>query len=332
MAHAKFKESITVDDLDVKITHCIQVSPRAPFSTIGAVLGVSEQTVARRFRRLRAAGVVRVIGFVDPTPFGRQSWLLRIFCRPDAAMQVGKALAGRDDVQWVALMDGGTEVGCVLRPRTLDAQDQLLLRQLPRTVQITRIEAASVIHVFRGSTTRDWRIREDFLTTKQEAKLAESTVSRTGRQITLGEQDDPLLRTLMADGRASYAELRAAAGADWSEARIRRRINELREAGVLYFDVDVDDAPFGFPLAAQIRLSVAPAHLQTVGDAMGKHSAVRFCGATTGSASITMSVGFDGAESLYRFVSEDIGRLEGVVQVRVGSINRVLKRAGTIVP
>ena len=325
------QKSITADALDTKITHCLQAAPRASFATIGAVLGVSEQTVARRFRRLRAAGAVRVIAFVDPTPFGRQSWLLRIFCRPDAAMKVGKALAIRDDVQWVALMDGGTQVGCVLRPRTQDAQDQLLLRQLPRTVQITRIEAASVIHVFRGSTTRDWRLGEDFLTEEQEAKLAESTVPRTGRRVTLTDQDNPLLRTLMADGRATYAELRSAAGADWTEARIRRRVNELREAGVLYFDVDVDDAAFGNPLSAQLRLSVTPARLQSVGDAICKHPAVRFCGATTGSASITMSVGFDGVESLYRFVSEDVGRLDGVVQVHVGSINRVLKRAGTIV-
>lgn len=325
------KESIICDAVDIKITHCLQVSPRASFSTIATVLGVSEQTVARRYRKLRAADAVRVVGFVDSSPFGRQNWVLRIFCRPDAAVSVGRALAGRDDVQWVAVMGGGTEVICVLRPRTVDAQDQLMLRQLPRTAQITGIEAASVLHVFRGSTTRDWRIGADFLSTSEEALLSEAAIARTGRVVELTAQDETLLRALMADGRATYAELRAAGGGDWTETRIRRRVTELRESGVLTFDVDIDDSSFGFALSAQVRLIVAPAHLQEVGEAMGSHPAVRFCGATSGSASITMSVSFPDSESLYRFVSDDIGRLEGVAQAQVAPIARLLKRAGAVV-
>lgn len=331
MSRTQLKESVTADALDVKITHCLQVAPRASFATVAAVLDVSEQTVARRYRRLRTAGAVRVVGFVDPTPFGRQSWLLRMFCRPDAAVSIGRALAGRDDVQWVAVMGGGTEVVCVLRPRTLDAQDQLLLRQLPRTAQITGIEAASVLHVFRGSTTRDWRIGEDFLSAADVDRLQSGSVGRTGREVELTDEDGPLLSVLLSDGRAHYAELRSAAGAEWSEARVRRRVTELREAGVLYFDVDVADAPFGVGLTAQIRLTVAPAHLQVVGEALSCHPAVRFCGATSGSASMTMSVGFADSEALYRFVADDVGRLEGVAQAQVMPIARILKRAGTIV-
>ncbi|WP_460598975.1 Lrp/AsnC family transcriptional regulator [Flexivirga lutea] len=324
-------ETITTDALDFKITHCLQVAPRASFATIATVLGVSEQTVARRYRRLRSAGAVRVIGFVDSSPFGRQNWVLRLFCRPDAAVTLGTALARRDDVQWVAVMGGGTEVICVLRPRTLDAQDQLLLRQLPRTVQITGIEAASVLHVFRGATTRDWRIGADFLSPQEEALLSAGSITRTGRVVELTAQDDSLLRALMSDGRASYAELRTAAGGDSTEARVRRRVTELREAGVLSFDVDIDDECFGFGLSAQVLLIVSPSHLQAVGESLGSHPAVRFCGATSGSASITVSASFADSESLYRFVSEDIGRLEGVAQAQVSPIARILKRAGATV-
>ncbi len=327
-------KSLIRDGLDVKITHCLQVAPRASFSVIGSVLGVSEQTVARRYRTLRAAGAVRVIGFADPTPFGLQNWMLRLFCRPDSAMNVGRALAAREDTQWVALMGGGTEVDCVLRPRTLDDQDQLLLRQLPRTVPITGIEASGVLHVFRGSTTHDWRLGETFLTADEEARLRRGTptaTARTGRAVELTPSDESLLRVLTADGRATYAELRTAVGGDWTEARIRRRVNELREAGVLYFDVDIDESAFGARLSARIVLTVAPAHLHAVGEAMGSHPAVRFCGATTGATSLTATVVFSDAEELYRFVSEDIGRQDGVSDVQVWQVTRILKRAGAVV-
>lgn len=332
MKSAHARESAAVDALDAKIAHCLQAAPRASFAVIGTVLGVSEQTVARRYRRLRAAAAVRVIGFVDPTPFGRQNWMLRLFCRPDSATSVGRALAAREDTQWVALMGGGTEVDCVLRPRSLDDQEELLLRQLPHTVPITGIEAANVLHIFRGSTTRDWRIGEDFLTEDDEARLNEGTVVvRTGRTVELTPSDESMLRVLMTDGRATYAELRGAVGGDWTDARIRRRVNELREAGVLYFDVDIDENAFGVPLSARVVLTVAPAHLHAAGEALGSHRAVRFCGATTGATSLTATVAFANSEELYRFVSEDVGRLEGVSQVQVWQVTRIIKRAGALI-
>ncbi|RNI19502.1 Lrp/AsnC family transcriptional regulator [Flexivirga caeni] len=330
MAAAPGKKSATVDEMDIKLTHALQTAPRAPFAVIGSVLGVSEQTVARRYRRLRTSGAARVIGFVDPEPLGRQNWMLRLFCRPDASGRISHALARRDDVQWVAILQGGTEVDCVLRPRTLDDQDQLLLQQLPRTVQITGIEAEAVLHVFRGSTTQDWRVGPDFLTPDQEAQLLAGTPERSDRPVQLTERDEPLLQALMLDGRASYADL-CAAGGGWTEAQVRRRVTELREGGLLYFDVDLDDAFFGNPLVARVLLTVAPAHLHAVGEAMARHPSVRFCAATTGSTSIMLSVGFPDVDSLYRFVSEDVARLDGVAQAQVEPITRAVKRAGTIV-
>ena len=55
-------ESITVDRLDRQLAQCLTADGRAPFSAIAAVIGVSDQTVARRYRRLRSAGLLRVAG------------------------------------------------------------------------------------------------------------------------------------------------------------------------------------------------------------------------------------------------------------------------------
>jgi len=52
------------------------------------LLGVSDQTVARRYRRLREAGEVRVVARPDPVRLGHDMWLLRLRCTPDAATAV----------------------------------------------------------------------------------------------------------------------------------------------------------------------------------------------------------------------------------------------------
>ena len=60
------QETITVDALDRRLVHALLHDARLPFRRIADVLGSSEQTIARRYRRLREAGVVRVVALRDP--------------------------------------------------------------------------------------------------------------------------------------------------------------------------------------------------------------------------------------------------------------------------
>ena len=82
MASVLASEDNPLDDLDGKIIQGLQIDPRAGFSAIGDVLGVSEQTVARRFRRLRADGLIRVIGLVSLAHLGQSEWVVRVTCQP----------------------------------------------------------------------------------------------------------------------------------------------------------------------------------------------------------------------------------------------------------
>ncbi|MGO4752694.1 Lrp/AsnC family transcriptional regulator, partial [Streptomyces sp. 2MCAF27] len=52
-------DTVTLDDIDRGLVHALQIDGRAPLRTLGEALGVSENTVARRYRRLRSAGVLR---------------------------------------------------------------------------------------------------------------------------------------------------------------------------------------------------------------------------------------------------------------------------------
>src|SRR5690349_5264579 len=51
------EESIILDELDHQLLHALTLDARVPFARFAQLVDVSEQTVARRFRRLRAAGV-----------------------------------------------------------------------------------------------------------------------------------------------------------------------------------------------------------------------------------------------------------------------------------
>lgn len=103
-----------VDTLDRQIIHALQHSPRASFRRIGAVVGVSEQTVARRYQALRRDGVVRVLGRIAPAAHGHSEWVARISCRPDRVNTLAHALIGRPDIYFAHITSGGAEIICIV--------------------------------------------------------------------------------------------------------------------------------------------------------------------------------------------------------------------------
>jgi DNA-binding Lrp family transcriptional regulator len=324
-------KAFDLDLLDKQIIHALIIDGRAPFSRIAAVAGVSEQTVARRYRRMHAAGVVRVTGVPDTQLLGHSEWVVRLQCVPDAAAAVAEALARRPDTFWVQLMSGGTEIGCVVKP-TDGSPDDLLLRQLPASRRIVAISAHLLLHMFRGGIDH-WPGTTTALTAEQTAPLSAALATgETARPAahSLGPDDQRLLAALGRDGRASYAEL--AQATHWHESTVRRRVEDLRAAGLLYLDVDVDEAAFGITTRAHLWMSVAPARLAAAGEAMARHPEIPFVAATTGTSNLMASVLCRDDEALYRYLTERIASLEGVTALEVAPIMRTAKRTGTVLP
>jgi DNA-binding Lrp family transcriptional regulator len=330
------QESMTadaVDHLDRKILHALQINGRAAFSLIGDVIGVSEQTVARRYRRLRVAGVVRVVGVVDPAVLGQLDWVVRITCRPNAAMALGDALAARDDVAWVSLTGAGNEIMASLRARTQDARDELLLRRLPKTEQVLNLSAAIVMHRFTGRYDNDWRAYTGGLGDIAVAALASTRIPPTTKDSRPADRIQPEDRNLIAalgvDGRTPIAALAASSG--WNHARTRRRLDDLIGSGAVYIDVDLSAPALGFPLLVMLWLTIEPQHLDTFGNALVDDDAVTFAAATTGSSNLTAAVALTGVDALYQFVSRIDDMAPGLRHLEVAPVIRRVKQAGSMV-
>jgi DNA-binding Lrp family transcriptional regulator len=324
-------KAFKLDLLDKQIIHAVIIDGRTPFSRIAAVVGVSEQTVARRYRRMHAAGVLRVTGVPDTQLLGHSEWVVRLQCVPDAAAAVAAALARRPDTFWVQLTSGGTEIGCVVKP-TDGSPDDLLLRQLPASRRIVAISAQLLLHMFRGGAEH-WAGAISALTAEQAAALSAGPAAGDGGRPpanALGPGDRVLLAELARDGRASYADL--AQATHWHESTVRRRVEDLRAAGLLYLDVDVDEAAFGITTRAHLWMSVTPARLAAVGAAMAQHPEIPFVAATTGASNLMASVLCRDDDALYRYLTERIASLDGVTAVEVTPIMRTAKRTATVAP
>jgi DNA-binding Lrp family transcriptional regulator len=203
-------------------------------------------------------------------------------------------------------------------------------------VQIT---AHSILHDF---TPGPWREATRALSPAQLEKLARGgdppkppAHGRAARPpvpprapLALLAEDEPLLKELARDGRASTAAL--AAAIHWHESTVRRRIDELRRSGLLYFELDIDNRVLGLNEHALLWLSVEPARLEEAGNALAAHPEIPFAAATTGPTNLVASAVFRDTRHLYEYLTGELAALPGVSSVQTAPVIATFKRTGSV--
>jgi DNA-binding Lrp family transcriptional regulator len=349
-----------LDVVDRQLLHALTVAPRASFRLLAAALGVSDQTVARRYRRLADTAGLRVFGLIDGQRAGWVDWLIRLQAAPGSAQRIADTLAGRPDTRWVRLYSGGTEIVCTLQARSPEQRNALFLQGLPGSRHVTAITAQSILHVFTpvayvgyASALSDAQLAAlgEALREPPEAAPFDQAPAGTpawapgkgharqpgdawsdgavwprGAATALRAEDDPLIAELARDGRATVAEL--AAATHWHESTVRRRIEELLQAGLLYFDIDIDDAVLGVSANVMLWLKIEPAALDAAGRAVAAHPEIPFAAATTGPTNLAVSAVFRDTRQLYAYLTTRLAELPGLQSVETAPIIGTIKRVG----
>jgi DNA-binding Lrp family transcriptional regulator len=334
-----------LDEVDRQLLHALTVAPRASFRLLAEVAGVSDQTIARRYRRLTADVGLRVLGLIDGQRAGWVNWLVRLQAAPGSAQRIADTLARRPDTQWVRLHSGGAEIVCTVQARTPEQRDALFLRGIPGSRHVTAITAHSILHVFTPVAYPGYA---SALSAAQLAELREAAPQMpppppevapppdtahewipAGATV-IRDDDDPLIAELARDGRAPAAEL--AAATHWHESTVRRRIEELQRAGLLYFDVDVDESALGVNATVMLWLKVEPAHLEAAGRAIAAHPEVPFAAATTGPTNLAVSAVFRDTHQLYAYLTTRLADIPGLQSLDSAPIIETVKKAGAWEP
>ncbi|CAO5242484.1 Lrp/AsnC family transcriptional regulator [Frankia sp. AgKG'84/4] len=317
--------SLTIDELDLKLLQALQLDGRVPFSTIAELMGVSAHTVARRYQRLRASAGLRVLGRPGPaSTSGRPRWMIRIRCAPDAAVTLAASIARRADTTFVALVSGSSEVICVLETTDEESAASLLLHRWPRIPSILAITAHRLLRTHYGGPD-GWCSKIGALTAEQVAALRPPAgYLGSGPHPRLDDVDRILLDRLRGDGRAAHGALRASVRL--SEPSVRRRLHRLRDSGALYFDLQLDPGQLGYRTIALLWLTAAPTALEAAAHAFARHSEVAFIAATTGPSNLVAAVICRDAEDLYTYLVQRVAAIGGITRVETTMVIRQVKQ------
>jgi DNA-binding Lrp family transcriptional regulator len=326
-----YVESIVIDVLDRRIIQSLYVDPRAPFSRLAEVLGSSEQTIARRYRRLFDDRILRVVGQLDSQRLGQSDWAVRIRCAPGSAPTVATKLAQHPDTSWVQLTSGGTEIFSTIHSRDGEQRTPLLLSQLSVGRQVVDLEAYCLLHLFATGLSAPPGPSD--LSRREIAQLVSPARDRPSidrPKAKVQNSDWPLVQALADDGRATYRQL--AARTHWHESTVRRRVEELIASGVLFFDLDLASDAFGIRSQALLWMSVAPTNLKDVGQALASRPEFPFVAATTGSTNLVAALVCPDDRSLYEYLTGEMTALDGLTHIETAPVMQFVKMHATMAP
>jgi DNA-binding Lrp family transcriptional regulator len=299
-----------LDELSRKIIAALQQDGRASWTAVAAVCDTSVPTVARRVQQLMADGMVRVavvpsLGVNGPV----EAFMVRIGCRPGSQFDVGEQLVAREDVRYAALITGPydiiveliVEAGSARYPKTM-----LELQQIPG---VERWYSDLVLHVYKMNP-HGW----------SHQLLGPADGVPVGYQMStdlecapdhLDKVDHAILELLREDGRASFKTVSDAL--ELNESTVRRRFERMITDGCASVLTIVPAAALGFESETMLTVSVEPAKLNKVADALTDHRSVRYVAATLDGNSLFCEVVASSTQGLFEFTTSTLANLDGVV-------------------
>ncbi|MEG8182401.1 Lrp/AsnC family transcriptional regulator [Nocardia terpenica] len=295
-------ENPHLDAVDVQLVAALHEDGRASFRDIAQRLGVSEQTVARRYHRLTGSRLLRVTAMPDPFAQGLLPLILRVRTEGGTGRRAADQVAKRGDTPWVEMLAGSADLSFTTLTRPESDDNAQLLDALARTRGIRDTVACMTLRIFTGPA------------------------SFTGDGPRLDPYEQRLVAELERDGRASYGDLAAALGS--TAATVRRRLKQLRGRQALQFRTEIDYALLGHPVETMMWLNVRPRALESLGTALSVDPRVRFCAATTGPYNLVLATHHRTPNDLYHMQTDILGPLDDIQHAEITPTVRIIKRHG----
>lgn len=209
-----------LDAVDAALMRALQGDGRATFQALADGVGLSRTAVRARVRQLVRSGAVRIVGVLHAGVVGMDVLGHVSFRVSGPVGPLLEALVEREAVTLAAQAAG--RFPAVAQVRVAD--DAALTKEL---AELRSMPGVDGVEVFRANAV---------------FKDAHSSV-RELRDVELDALDWRLVRRLLRDGRASYADLARQVGL--SQAAARSRVVRLLDSGVVHVTALVDPAAVG---------------------------------------------------------------------------------------
>ncbi|KPN21610.1 Lrp/AsnC family transcriptional regulator [Arthrobacter sp. Edens01] len=288
--------TLEVHATDLEIVDALQINPRASWAMVARALGVSEVTVARRWRSLEERGLAWACVALHPST--SQGAFIEVRCNAKHLERLMMSLGRHPDVITVGQTTGDYNLFCITIATVLGDVLRCVHGGLPELLDTAQMR----ISLFRQMTGGvDWR--QGILSVSNEKQLQEEHHSRHPESVSpISISDRQLFLQLGVDGRQSPAELGRSLGR--AAGTVRRRLAELEARNQVVFRCDVARPAFDLPLGMLVLMKAPPLEAEGTARLLGRRRETRFCASVIGTANIILVVGLHDLADAERVLGE----------------------------
>lgn len=317
---------------DALIIDALQLAPRAPWSAVGDILGISPTTAAKRFQRLVDEGIAWVTaspGMVTSSP---QCYAhVEVTCRAGTHFRVANAIAAHPLAVTVEVVTGAADLLVTIGAADLPTVSHYVLHHLDEVDGVLNTRTSVVTRLYsEGGSWRLRRLPDTAVRTlrhlhasefaEEEASHPSGPPSDTGKAI---------VELLTVDGRMAYTEI--AERLSLSPTTARRRTAELLRSGLIRILTDVAAQDAGWPVENYVRADVPVGVLRDTAQQLSQIRQSRLTATVAAGPQLLQSSWLETVEEVHRLelsMAEQLPQLQIVERLLV---LRVVKRMGRLI-
>lgn len=139
-----------LDPVDCRMICLLQKDGRMPNTAMAQVLGISEFTVRKRLKRILDSGIIRIVAVGSPLDLGFEiSGNLKIRIDLKKTKQVVDRLLEIDELIWVALTTGGTDVDVDFAVRSMKDLQELIFNKISHIDGVLSTETSLMVELVK---------------------------------------------------------------------------------------------------------------------------------------------------------------------------------------
>ncbi|MEU6380795.1 Lrp/AsnC family transcriptional regulator [Streptomyces sp. NPDC046909] len=319
--------TVTVSETELQLLHALQVSPRAPWSVLGQVLGISPATAAKHWARLSGEGLAWVTAYRpdyqgsagDPV-----NALVTATARPSRLLPLARELATHPQVISVELVSGDGDLFLTIVERDRHAFADYMLGPFTELEGLLTSSTCWVTKLYKEGSK--WRLRALSPAQIRHLTAHQEPASTEPYRTVLDQADQRIVDAMFADGRASYAALAETTGV--SEPTVRRRLRRMLDSGRVAVRCDIAWEAAGWPVPTTLALRVPAEQLEETARALTALPETRLVASCVGEADLLISLWLPSLADGHRFAALLASRFPGVRTVRWLTGLRTVKRMG----
>jgi DNA-binding Lrp family transcriptional regulator len=297
-----------IDNIDFQIIAALKSDGRYSFARLAKEMGLNVATVTRRIDKMIQDDVITIRAVLNPFKLGYNAHsLIALDVNLTRVDEVCEQLVSNHNISLVVITFGRFDVILLADFPTWEMLQDYITTKLPDVEGINKIDAFPIME------------------NKKIYNPLFKYDSGAGGPAVIDEIDKTLIEELERNGRSNYAELAKKLGI--SPATVSRRVARLKEENVMKISVIRNPAKLGYLANAYVVLRADLNKINAICARLAVHPEVHMIMTLMSGFEIMAGIHLQDPERLYRFIVEEIARIDGVLNIETFVCAEIRKRS-----